>query len=167
MVPPPLPARLLERLQGGPLHGRWAGVVAPLEVGANPSGLRAWAEAQGWAVWRTPPPPGQTGWLWLPAARQEVQGLPHDPGEVLVLSGADLCYTPEDWSAALPDQTETERAATFELSGGWPGALELARQRPGDREAYRQPQASVLLAAFLPPAELRQAARMLAVSPLV
>ncbi|GGO31979.1 tetratricopeptide repeat protein [Deinococcus humi] len=163
----PLPVRLLQRLQRDHRDGRWAGVVAPVEVGANQSGLTAWAEAQGWTVWRTPPPPEKTGWLWLPAARQDLQKLPYAPEDVLVLGGADLCYTPEDWAAALPDQTQAERTATFAVSGGWPGALELARQRPGDREAYRQPQASVLLAPFLPPEELRSAARVLAVSPLV
>lgn len=158
----PLPTRLLRRLQGD-----WAGVVAPVEVGANLPGLTAWAGTQGRAVWRTPPPPGETAWLWFPAARQNLQTLPCAPEDVLVLSGADLCYTLEDWILALPDQTKTEHAATFENSGGWPPALELARQRPGDREAYRQAPASVLLAPFLPPEELRQAARVLAVSPLV
>ncbi|GGM04868.1 tetratricopeptide repeat protein [Deinococcus aerophilus] len=158
----PLPTRLLTRLQG-----EWAGVVAPVEVGANLPGLMAWAEAQGRAVWRTPPPAGEGAWLWLPAGRSDLQHLPHAPEDILVLSGADLCYTAEDWSLALPDQTAAERAATFEGSGGWPPALELARQRPGDPEAYRQVPASVLLAPFVPPEERRPAARVLAVSPLV
>ncbi|GGL70114.1 hypothetical protein GCM10010840_05140 [Deinococcus aerolatus] len=162
MSPLPLPVQLLLRLQGD-----WAGVVAPVEVGANLPGLTGWAAAQGWTIWRTPPPPEQTAWLWLPATRQDLQTLPDPADNVLVLCGEDLCYTAEDWALALPDQTAAEQAATFAGSGGWPLALALARSRPGDPQAYRHARASMLLGPVSPPENLGQAARRLAVSPLV
>ncbi|MPY66441.1 tetratricopeptide repeat protein [Deinococcus sp. SDU3-2] len=167
----PLPPCLLQRLSSLPTR-----IVAPVEVGAGQEELTEWAQGHNLPVWRDPPPPGEARWLWWPRSRRELAVWSEQADSLettpLALSGAELRLTQKEWRDALGgDPTWADH--TFELAQGWPAALEVARGLAGHlpeeewEEWFRHPLADVRLPPLLPPTELREAARALALTPLV
>lgn len=169
LAPMALPPSLLQRLV--PVPSR---IVAPVELGAGQEALGEWGAAHGLPLWREPPPSHEPRWVWWPRSRRELAAWSEAAGPLeaspLVLSGAELRFTRAEWQAELGgDPAWAER--TFDLSGGWPGALNLARGLAdallGGEEWYRHPLADLHLAPCLPSPGLREAARTLALTPLV
>lgn len=160
--------RLRQRLEGSG-NGPWAGIVAPVEVGAGQPELLAWAQARGWRPTRAAPVHGTRGWVWWPRYRSEVQAWAAGAGhaaKVLILSGDELLLDAGEWAAALGDSDWGR--VTFAQSSGWPAALDpvrgLAGRAAGDWAAHPQLQAA--LAPLLPDVEQDNYAQ-LARTPLV
>lgn len=168
----PLPPRLVDRL-----NAQQRGVVAPVLPGVTRGALRAWAAARGWPDLPAPPPEDARGWLWCPATLTDLRALPAGhAAEALVLSPADVRFSPDDWAAALPHLPPATRSDLLRALGGWPDDLAALQASPADPAAdpsavlaalRHAPATRAVLAPAWPPEALEATARRLAASPLL
>lgn len=160
-----LPPLLHETLERAPRV-----VIAPVGIGFGQEALAEWAREEGREVHRDVTSLSGGPLLLLLDRRSRLAEIPHHLplADTLVLEESQVLFDLRGWGRALPGSPDSFVRATFEQSGGWPAALDLARRiAQTELPLHRHPLAIVALERLLPSGEERRALERLAGAPFV